>query len=930
MMAVGVSALIVFAALAFGGVESWARGVIQIAAALVGALWLLSHAPDRVRVDRLLVIPAGLFVLLVLLQVAPLPPALLRLLSPATARLYDETVPGFREGSDADPAGLPAWLLARFGSRMPAVAGGDKSLPAAMIPARVDSTDFAAPLDSWRTLSIEPFATREELVMLLSCVAVFFAAGRVGRSAHRMEGLARSAVLTGCLVSTIGIVQKLTWNGRIYWVREGTYKNVFGPFVNRNSYAAFACVVLPLAVCLTLIGLGWWREKDSPTRRVSAIVWGTCALVIGAGIVASRSRGGLVAAVVGLIALPVLLAPARSPWRRRAAVLSGAATGAACLAAIVWGGVLSGGSEPGRLAPRLDVWNRAMRLVAEHAALGTGLGTFRYAFLAHAPPEPSWWTNAHNEYLEVICDTGLIGAGLVLLVFIGWVRAAVRPASASGMEARAVRAGMLAGLAALMLHASANADLRVPAIALLVAAFAGAVRGGSLRDLPDDAEARWSGNGRPTARSMAGIGWGLAALALVAVATYGGVSRVAAFRARYLAGEALVRIALDESWDRLAAARFWQPADPATWRQMATVARQAIGFDASFREFDRLDSQERLGTGLGAAARALAMNPAHATVWMELAELYAAQGVARAKHERMYSAGRGTPIDDTAPGLDPEDRVAVAAALMAAERQPEMFLPHEFLARIYWRSGLVKEAAAAIRRSFSLMPLVSVHDALEEEGLTEALSDAILAGLAESRTGPLVNDVSGFRGEAELLERLGRLPEAIAAWEKAGEAAHGSLDAESRVRIARMQQAQGRYRESIGRLEHATADRGDPRWEAEAFYFTGRAYAHLGDHRRAMDWFARYVERRPDVSAGWQALGKAMEALGDVGGAERTYRAAVERFPDDPVILGLLVRLLERQGRTNEARPFSDRLNELREEGQEHSPPDRGAARPPR
>jgi tetratricopeptide (TPR) repeat protein len=120
------------------------------------------------------------------------------------------------------------------------------------------------------------------------------------------------------------------------------------------------------------------------------------------------------------------------------------------------------------------------------------------------------------------------------------------------------------------------------------------------------------------------------------------------------------------------------------------------------------------------------------------------------------------------------------------------------------------------------------------------------------------------------------------------------------VRIARIEQSQGRFEESLVRLRRAAAGV-DARWSAEALYFTGRALSHMGDHPQALDAFTRYLERRPDVPAAWQAVGKEMEATGDADGAETTYRAALERFPSDAGIVRLLVTLLERQGRAEEA-----------------------------
>ena len=96
-------------------------------------------------------------------------------------------------------------------------------------------------------------------------------------------------------VSFIGILQKLTWNGKLYWIREGTYgDNVFGPFVNRNSYAAFAGTMVPVAVCMGLAAL-WRRQQGREDSLPRLALWVFAAITTGGGVFFSLSRGGILA-----------------------------------------------------------------------------------------------------------------------------------------------------------------------------------------------------------------------------------------------------------------------------------------------------------------------------------------------------------------------------------------------------------------------------------------------------------------------------------------------------------------------------------------------------------------------------------------------------------------------------------------------------------
>jgi O-antigen ligase len=114
-------------------------------------------------------------------------------------------------------------------------------------------------------------------------------------------------------------------------------------------------------------------------------------------------------------------------------------------------------------------------LVADYPVFGTGLGTFRFAFLRYAPPGRAWWTTAHNEYLELICDTGLVGGTIVLLGFLAYLLLVLRPRSMRARTTPYVYTGLVAGLAALLVHSAVSSNLQVPANGLLVAILGGAL-----------------------------------------------------------------------------------------------------------------------------------------------------------------------------------------------------------------------------------------------------------------------------------------------------------------------------------------------------------------------------------------------------------------------------------------------------------------------
>lgn len=507
--------LLLFTPLAFGGVEDWALGVLQILTGIVVAAWAWGEretAPGAGSGERAdaagpsrwpLFVPIALFTLLVLFQLVPLPRGAIRTLAPSTDALYTRTVPGYAEGKPFDPDEIGAWLEANEADAIPP--GFREPEGAAPLPAPSDA--FAPRASERRTLSIYPLLTREKLTVFLCFAALFAVVLYHFRSRRRLTRLLDMAVFAGFAVSFLGIVQKISWNGKLYWIREGEYLNVFGPFVNRNNYAAFAGLVLPLAVCTAL---GALRQVRSGERAAlpRLVFNGFAAVIIGGGICYSLSRGGMLAAgLAAAIVAAFLVYYGRN--RLEMGLLAGFLV--VVIGFLIWigpeavverVGTISEGSSTPSLALRFQTWKRVAGMISENAILGTGLGTFRFSFLRYAPPGRSWWTQAHNEYLELICDTGLAGGVLLLagvLLYLSKVPAPGVFRDTRGRD-RYVYAGLVAGIVSLLVHSAVSSNIQIPANGLLLVVLAAAL----LNLSPRSASRQSRRSSRP--RSAAGTG----------------------------------------------------------------------------------------------------------------------------------------------------------------------------------------------------------------------------------------------------------------------------------------------------------------------------------------------------------------------------------------------------------------------------------------
>jgi O-antigen ligase len=117
---------------------------------------------------------------------------------------------------------------------------------------------------------------------------------------------------------------------------------------------------------------------------------------------------------------------------------------------------------------RLDLWADMLPMVPDFPVFGVGGNAFSSAYpLYQTIWRRDWIGEAHNEYLQVLFDLGLVGVVLVggLLVFV--FRAAWRGAARGGLEL-----GLFGALFALAVHNLVDFNWQIPANAATWVALA--------------------------------------------------------------------------------------------------------------------------------------------------------------------------------------------------------------------------------------------------------------------------------------------------------------------------------------------------------------------------------------------------------------------------------------------------------------------------
>jgi O-antigen ligase len=251
------------------------------------------------------------------------------------------------------------------------------------------------------------YHTRLELQLLLAYAVLLFLASQAFRTAEDWRGFVWFVMSFGFLVAIFGILQHLTFNGKLYWFREMRYGGIpFGPYVNRNHFAGFAELVIPVALVPLVLG------KVRRERWFAVAIFAL--LPIGA-LFLSASRGGMLsfAAEIGVLALLMVLR--RAGGRH---VLAGGVVLLLAFLLVSWLGVRqilerfsSMQSLEVTVGKRATMRQDAWHMFRDHPWTGTGLGTFPLVFPAYESLYDGKIVNhAHNDYLEMLADTGLAGA----------------------------------------------------------------------------------------------------------------------------------------------------------------------------------------------------------------------------------------------------------------------------------------------------------------------------------------------------------------------------------------------------------------------------------------------------------------------------------------------------------------------------------------
>lgn len=461
----GLIFLLIFTPLALGTVHTWSITIMELTVLFLFLVWMFkwtfegrektvtddSTISDSFSGFRLkgnvLFIPLVLFLVLIILQLIPLPPKVLKILSPETYKIYAEYLP----------------------------------------------YEWPAQNAKWRTISIYTYATNTEFYKILIYGLVFFLIINTITTKKQINSLIKTIIFMGFFLAFFGVIQKLSWNGGIYWFWESTQRaSPFGPYVNRNHFAGYMVMAIPLTLGFLVFKLHHFSYKTSHSsflKRLAEneklitniIILLFLILIMISALFLSLSRGGMISFFISMFFFVFGLIFIKRERKKLWIVLM---IFLLLIISLDWFGMEPIAKRLGTLQKlynqesyetRIEIWQDTSKIIKDFPILGTGFNTFSYIFPNYKTFDKQLsYKYTENDYLQLLSETGVIGLAIALsFLSIFFIKTLKKWYKRHDIYVRTLVLGGFVSCVALLSHSFTDFNLRIPANALLFTVILG-------------------------------------------------------------------------------------------------------------------------------------------------------------------------------------------------------------------------------------------------------------------------------------------------------------------------------------------------------------------------------------------------------------------------------------------------------------------------
>ncbi len=369
--------ILIFSPLAFGTVEPWSLTIMETCSLLAIFLLFIRNVRDK---DSFFyeipgIVPLLFLLAYILVQIIPLPVAIIKIVSPETYTLYDETV-------------------------------------------------FIDQPMRWASLSINTRATLSEFVRIASYVVFYILTIQLLTKKDNLSKTVAVIVIFASLLALFGILQHILSTDKIYWIRKLTQGGTpFGPYVNRNHYAGLMEMLFPIVLTLFLfhkphISHKPFRDKITEVFNMQKtniyMLLGFSAILIATSIFLTLSRSGIVSLCLSMICFGLMFLAKETNKKRGTIIIVVFVLIVFSVGWFGWAPIFERFEKvrnvQGDISElRLEIWKDSMNIIKDFLLTGTGFGSFIDIYPKYRTIQGDRIADhAHNDYLELFSDGGAI------------------------------------------------------------------------------------------------------------------------------------------------------------------------------------------------------------------------------------------------------------------------------------------------------------------------------------------------------------------------------------------------------------------------------------------------------------------------------------------------------------------------------------------
>jgi tetratricopeptide (TPR) repeat protein/O-antigen ligase len=289
----------------------------------------------------------------------------------------------------------------------------------------------------------------------------------------QIQKIITTLIVIGFIISFFGIIQDLTWNGKMFWLFPLTHRGrPFGPYVNVNHFAGYISMLIPLSIGYLFSLKGKYGLSFKPFLILAI-------LVMFAALFSSVCRAGIVSLLLSLVFMGFLLVRLKSAKIEKQLPFVFVIL---MLIGLAWFGSgrivekFSHLNDPSWQA-RLWVWRGTIEIIKDFPLLGTGLGTFVHIFPKYRLPQTKlFFSYAHNDFLELLSEGGVLGFAFISILFFFFLRKTVRLLfSRRDTWAINLTVGGLSSFLAISIFSFSDFNLHIPANTVLLCVIIGLI-----------------------------------------------------------------------------------------------------------------------------------------------------------------------------------------------------------------------------------------------------------------------------------------------------------------------------------------------------------------------------------------------------------------------------------------------------------------------